>query len=128
MRPKKQINPNADRSGFAGGEKGRHYTTGLPTAEDADPSELPTPRESIPDSPQPLRAEKYVGRASVGPHVQDADPPVVIDLTAPQEWIDPLDDDDFALSTVAIDLRSTIRDDPSETYFQRYSSRVPGHE
>ena len=96
--------------------------------DDPEPYELHTPHEPASDPTQPLQAEKYVGRASVGPNAQDDDPPVVIDLTEAEEWVDPLDADDFDLSTVVIDLRTTIRDMPSETYFQRYSSKVPGHE
>jgi len=134
MRPNKHINSGARRSGNAGGGKGRHYTTGLPTPDDADWSEAPPPAEPPPPPPpspgaaQPLVAEKYVGRASVGPKVVESHNPVVIDLTEPLEWEDPLDGDEFDLSAVTIDLRPTMRNRPPESYFERYSSKVPGHQ
>jgi len=125
MRPKKQINPGAHRSGTAGG-KGRFYTTGLPEPDDGKVANPPRQRPSPVISPSPQLAEKYVGRASVGPNVAADDPPDVVQ--APTEWIDPLDQDDFDLSTVEIDLRQNLREDPPDTYFERYSSRVPGHQ
>ena len=127
MRPKKQINPGAHRSGRAVG-KGRYYTTGLPEPDDSEWGRL-EPVEPTPPTPaQPPMAEKYVGKASVGPNAQDTQAPVVIDLTEPLEWVDPLDDDEFDLSTVTIDLRSTMRNRPPDRYFERYRSKVPGHQ
>jgi hypothetical protein len=111
-----------------GGGKGRYYTTDLPSPDDSEWSAPERSRELPPYSSQPQGAEKYVGRASVGPHAKDSDPPLVIDLTATQEWSDPLDDDGFDLSRVTIDLRPMMRNRPPETYFERYSSKVPGHQ
>ena len=127
MRPKKQINPGAHRSGRAVG-KGRHYTTGLPEPDDSDWSSIQPVEPPAPTPAQSPMAEKYVGRASVGPNVQDSHSPVVIDITDPVEWVDPLDDDEFDLTTVTIDLRPTLRNRPPERYFERYSSKVPGHQ
>lgn len=127
MRPKKQINPGAHRSGYASGGKGRFYTTGLPGEESSARDETLAP-EPAPDPTQPGLAEKYVGRASVGPNAQDSEASLVIDLTQPREWRDPLDEDEFDLSSVTIDLRPTMRNRPAETYYERYSSKVPGHQ
>lgn len=124
MRPNKPINPGAHRSGTASRtSKGRYYTTGLPTAP-TEESEIvavtPVPRDAAPTE------SKYVGRASVGPHIRDegsAEPD--LDHTL---WVDPLDDDDFDLTQVTIDLRPMMVEEPGESYYQRHGSRVPGHQ
>ncbi len=125
MRPKKQINPGAHRSGTASyASKGRYFTTGLPAA----------PPEPIADSPEHYevsraetpRESKYLGRASVGPRAGDVEP--AIDESAHVEWVDPLDQDEFDLTQITIDLRPSMIDEPPDSYYQRFSSRVPGHQ
>ena len=126
MRPNKQMNPGANPVGAARRGKSRYFTTDLPR----DPEGPPQPAIGTPpadkgerESPHP----KYLGRASVGRAVTD-EADLVVDLTEAQEWVDPLDDDGFDLSSVTIDLRQTMRHDPPDSYYERYSSRVPGHQ
>ena len=125
MRPNKQINPGAHRSGPAdSASKGRHFTTGLPTPP-PEPSEL-SPPPPVPPRVDPPRESKYVGRASVGPRAQDED--LAAREMAHAEWVDPLDQDEIDLTQITIDLRPSIIDEPPDTYYQRFSSRVPGHQ
>ena len=125
MRPNKRINPGAHHSGTADStSKGRHFTTGLPTSP-------PEPTDVSPAAPAPPRVDlqresKYVGRASVGPRANDGD--LAAREMAHAEWVDPLDQDDYDLTQITIDLRPTMIDEPPETYYQRFSSRIPGHE
>ena len=125
MRPKKQINPGASSSGTANrGSKGRYFTTGLPTAPSepaaTSPVERVAPRAGTP------RESKYVGRASVGPRARGDEP--AGDDAAQAAWVDPLDQDEFDLTQVTIDLRPSMIDEPPDSYYQRFSSRVPGHQ
>lgn len=125
MRPNKPINPGAHRSGTADRtSKGRHFTTGLPAAP-VEATETTPPAAADP-VPAPPRESKYVGRASVGPHDHFGDG--TAEDPAQEDWIDPLDQDDYDLTDVTIDLRSAMIDEPPDTYFQRFSSRVPGHQ
>jgi hypothetical protein len=125
MRPKKRINPGAHRSGTAGNtSKGRYFTTGLPAAP-SEPTAAPREYREMPRAETP-RESKYVGRASVGPRAHDVEPP--IDDLAHAEWVDPLDQDEFDLTQITIDLRPSMIDEPSDSYYQRFSSRVPGHQ
>jgi hypothetical protein len=128
MRPNKQMNPGVHRAGTTGGGKGRYFTTDLPRDPESVPPQATGPlragREDLGGEPGP---SKYMGRASVGGPIRDEDD-LVVDLTDPQEWVDPLDDDGFDLSSVTIDLRQKLRGDPPDSYYERYSSRVPGHQ
>ena len=131
MRPNKPINSGAHRSGTASRtSKGRYYTTGLPTAPTEETEIVavkPEPRDVAPTEGKAAPTEsKYVGRASVGPHTRgegSAEP----DLDHTQ-WVDPLDDDDFDLTQVTIDLRPMMVEEPGASYYQRHGSRVPGHQ
>jgi hypothetical protein len=127
MRPNKRINPGAHRSGTADRtSKGRFFTTRLP-AQPADAIETADskPVGSVPVA-DPRRESKYVGRASVGPQMRDHDS-ADADL-AHTDWVDPLVQEEIDLTRVTIDLRSAMIDDPPDTYYQRHSSRVPGHQ
>ena len=132
MRPDKKINPNAHRSGAAQG-KGRYYTTGLPQRHDGeenvelhtDEAQLDVPGRSV-VSDVSAPADKYAGRASVTPQIPDEDA-VTVELEH-KEWVDPLDDDGIDLTTVTIDLRTEMREQPPEGYYQRHSSKVPGRD
>ncbi len=78
-----------------------------------------------PAQPTPPRvAAKYEGRASV--HSYEAD--IEAEADEPSDWVDPLDQEEQVdLATVSIDLREGLVEDPPDTYFQRFSSKVPGH-
>ena len=148
MRPKKQMNPGRDGSTRRPQGKGRYFAAPpLPQPESPvddvfetsgeDDHQTEAPRLLLPDgSVAPTSAQgralegtpasgKYVGRASVGPSATNIGD-IVVDLTDPMEWEDPLDDDSVDLLAVTIDLRSGMRDDPPDTYYQRYVSKVPG--
>jgi len=125
MRPKKQINPGAHRSATAGQtSKGRYFTTGLPTAP-AEPTAVSSEHRAVPRAEAP-RESKYVGRASVGPRAHETEP--AVDELAHAEWVDPLDQDEFDLTQITIDLRPSMIDEPPDSFYQRFSSRVPGHQ
>lgn len=108
--------------------KSRYFSTALP-------SPPPIPEEStlleVSESPHGYEPTgKYEGRASVRPPsgVDDAlDIAASVD-TEPVQWVDPLDEDEVDLTQITIDLRETMLESPPETYYQRYSSRVPGHQ
>ena len=122
MRPSKPINTGAHRSGTAERKgKGRHYVTRLPTPP-------PAAAEPAPELPAAgyESESKYVGRASVGRRAGQEEW-AARDL-AHAEWVDPLDQDEVDLTEITIDLRPTMIDDPSDTYYQRFSSRVPGRQ
>lgn len=122
MRPNKPINSGAHRSGAAyRTSKGRYYVTGLPVAP-PEATELP-PEQPAADTPRP---SKYIGRASVGAWAHDEES--VAQESAHAEWVDPLDEDSVDLTEITIDLRPSMIDEPPDTYYQRFSSRVPGHE
>ncbi len=126
MRPNKEINPGASSSGTAATRKGRYYTTDLPTRPEPA-SEPPTGPDADPPGYQAPVASKYTARASVRPEL---DEPTQPEAAEPDEdWTDPLDqEDELDLTTVTIDLRDTLVENPPETYYQRYSSRVPDHQ
>lgn len=125
MRPNKQINPGAHGSGTANqASKGRYFTTGLPPAPPEPAAAASQEHESL--RTETPRESKYVGRASVGPRARGDEPPV--DQSSYAEWVDPLDQDEFDLTQITIDLRSAMVDEPPDSYYQRFSSRVPGHE
>ena len=125
MRPNKQINPGAHRSGAADRtSKGRHFTTGLPTSP-PEPTEV-SPESSVQPGADPQSESKYVGRASVGPRAHDED--LAAREMAHAEWVDPLDQDEIDLTQINIDLRPSMIEEPPDTYYQRFSSRVPGHQ
>lgn len=127
MRPNKQINPGAHRSGPEQSTKGRYFTTESPDTAAADPA----PNEAAVESgPRPEGApvlNKYAARASVAPDV-DRDYAEVVEGLDHEEWTDPLDDDEIDLSSVTIDLRETLRSDVPETYYQRLISKIPGRD
>lgn len=129
MRPSKNINPDAHRSGSASGGKNRHFTTPAETPA-VEPDHEPAPQLYVPESvrstPPEQMTTKYDGRQSVGPDPFDG-PDVTVDLTH-EDWVDPLDTEDHRdLSAVTIDLRDQMREDVPDTYYQRFGSRVPGH-
>ncbi len=112
---------------MAGGRgKSRYFSTALPTP----PSDHEVPPLEIPEASSPHEPiGKYEGRASVGPQVHDdelAGPDEA--STSGEQWVDPLDDDTIDLTLITIDLRETMIDSPPDTYYQRHSSRVPGHQ
>jgi hypothetical protein len=122
MRPNKPINPGAHRSGTADRtSKGRYSVAGLPEAP-------PEPTGVPPEQPAPetAPASKYVGRASVRAWARDEEE--IAGEAAPAEWVDPLDGDEIDLTEITIDLRPSMIDEPPDTYYQRFSSRVPGHQ
>lgn len=127
MRPNKQINSGAHRSGPGG--KNRYYTTGLPEPHDEIVQEAPPalePTDSGRRSADHDLVSKYEGRATVGP-LHEEEPDITIDLTH-EEWVDPLDaEEQVDLTKVDIDLRPTLRRDAPDTYYQRFGTRVPGH-
>jgi len=124
MRPNKQINSGAHRSGTG---KNRYFGVGLPEVEDEVVEDQPS-RLLLPDSVriEPTHSStKYEGRGTVGP--LEGEPDVTVDLTH-EEWVDPLDtEEQVDLSRIEIDLRNTLRKDAPDTYYQRFGSRVPGH-
>ncbi len=127
MRPTKRINPGSHRSANTpGGGKGRFFVAPQPPpAAPADPGEGAVSGTGQSD-PSPAPGSKYRARASVGPlagseEVKSPEP-------TPADWVDPLDQDDVDLAAVTIDLRDTMVENPADTYYQRYSSRVPGHQ
>jgi len=125
MRPSKQINPGAHNAGTGRATgKARHFAPqGAP-----DPAEQRQSAASAKDgSDTPTVPQKYVGRASVG-HIADSEAGPQPGASGQTEWVDPLDQDDLDLTQITIDLRDTMRPDPPETYFQRFSSRVPDHQ
>ena len=128
MRPNKQINSGAHRSGPVVRGKGRFYITGLSTADDVpieDPLQ-PTTQEEV--EPALDMIPKYTGRASVGPYGHEG-PDRADNAAGRENWIDPLDiEDQVDFTQIVIDLRENMRDEPPETYYQRHGSRVPGRE
>lgn len=125
MRPNKPINPGAHRGVRRG--KGRYYTSGLPTTRHPDEELVEAESPAVPATP-PI-ARKYMGRASVGPQYDEQAGANPVEPTAdPAVWADPLDDDDRDLAGITIDLRTTLRKDVPDSFYQRHSSRVPGRE
>ncbi len=127
MRPTKRINPGAHHSVDTGaGGKGRFFTAPQPPpAAAAEPGEGAASGSGQSD-PSQASGSKYRARASVGPQAGPEE--VKGPESVPAEWVDPLDQDEVDLAAVTIDLRDTIIENPAETYYQRYSSRVPGHQ
>jgi len=126
MRPTKRINPGAHRSvASAGGGKGRFFVAPQPPAAPAEPRHGAL-SESGHSDPSQAPGSKYRARASVGPQAgsEEGKRPE----TTSAEWVDPLDQDEVDLSAVTIDLRDTMIEKPADTYYQRYSTRVPGHQ
>lgn len=128
MRPNKPINSGAHHRGPAGG-KNRYFTTGLPEPEESAEEES-VRRLELPDSvlleSRETAISKYAGRGTVGPR-HDDEPDGAVDLNH-EDWVDPLDaDEEVDLTTIEIDLRTTMRHDAPDTYYQRFGTRVPGH-
>ena len=128
MRPIKPINSGAHRSGTAGSQgKSRYFAANLPAPlERVEPALGEAHRAASGQEPH----GKYQGRASVGPTARDEEPAAFDVSVAPtdQQWADPLDEDEVDLTHITIDLRETMIESPAETYYQRHSSRVPGHQ
>lgn len=129
MRPNKPINSGAHRSGVASRRgKSRYFAADLPSQPAggaADRIVEPQP------SPASEPVGKYHGRASVGPWGDGDDAARTVDpaeVSGTEDWVDPLDDDKIDLTRVTIDLRETLVESPPDTYYQRHSSRVPGHQ
>ena len=151
MRPKKQMNRGGDGTIRRPVGKSRYFATPPPQPGAEAPADEPAgaggdgdrradvPRLLLPDgtlaprstpdhnvaAPGMGKAGKYLGRASVGPTAAGGED-LVVDLTEPMEWVDPLDDESMDLQAVTIDLRSGLRDDPPDTFYQRYVSKIPG--
>ena len=104
MRPNKNINPGAHRSGNAGGGKNRHISLPEPEPEDEPIRQLYVPDSvRMPNAESELSSTKYAGRQTVGPsRHEDAD--VTIDLTH-EDWLNALN----ANMLSALDLiRATV--------------------
>ncbi|MCP3973096.1 MAG: hypothetical protein GY720_01230 [bacterium] len=129
MRPNKPINSGAHRSGTAGGRgKSRYFSTALPSPppETEEPALLAAPEPTT----RYATLDRYEGRASVGPQSHDdgeRDMEASFDVH-PGQWVDPLDEDEVDLTHITIDLRETLMESPPDTYYQRHSSRIPGHQ
>jgi len=122
MRPNKPINPGAHRPGTAHRTgKGRYFVTGVPEAPPGS-TEVP-PEQPAAETPP---SSKYVGRASVRGWARDEE--AITREDGPAGWVDPLDEDGIDLTEITIDLRQSMIDEPPDTYYQRFGSRVPGHE
>lgn len=127
MRPNKQINPGAHRSGPARSGKGRFFTAPSDSSQEA--SDAADIQQTPPQPARPAAApilNKYAARASVAP---DSDEPDEAggELTN-EEWTDPLDEEELDLTTVTIDLRETRRRNPPATYYERIVSKIPGRQ
>lgn len=125
MRPNKNINPGAHRSGTASGDQSGEPAVAPRDKEAEAPRQLYVP-DSVRPASGPLVSTKYEGRQSVGPERLE-DPSITVELKH-EDWVDPLDREEARdLTDITIDLREEMRDDVPETYYQRFSSRVPGH-
>lgn len=122
MRPNKPINSGADRAEPRVTGKGRFNTTAAQPRHDEQPHQPADPTRAANDGHHAV--SKYSGRATVRAMV-DEELDAAIEL-AHAEWVDPLDEHPFDLSSVTIDLRESQHPNPPATYYERLGSKVPG--